>query len=138
MEVKRHTPLTDKMCLHFFELSKLPRDINTDDKLELWLSLFNAETEEELAKIESMEVLDMEQAIGAYRQVTATDEFKQIERMRSDARHNEAAALRHAAEVERGKWQVIVADKDAELADKDAENKTLRELLAKFQSQTEN
>ena len=38
----------------------------------------------------------MQQAIGAYRQVTATDEFKEIERLRSRARHNEASALRHA------------------------------------------
>ena len=34
---------------------------------------------------------DMEQAIEAYRHVSATDEFKEIERMRSRARHNEAA-----------------------------------------------
>jgi len=38
----------------------------------------------------------MEKAIGAYRHVTATDEFKEIERMFSRARHNEAAALRNA------------------------------------------
>ncbi len=38
----------------------------------------------------------MQEAIGAYRHVAATDEFKEIERLRSRARHNEAAALRHA------------------------------------------
>jgi len=61
----------------------------------------------------------MEQAIGAYRKVTAADEFKEVERMRSRARHNEAAALRRAAEVEREKWQGVVAEKDQALAAKD-------------------
>jgi hypothetical protein len=78
----------------------------------------------------------MEQAIGAYRRVTATEEFKEMERLRSRARHNEAAALRHAAEVEREKWKGVVtdlrgvvADKDAALANKDAEIARLRALL---------
>ena len=58
----------------------------------------------------------MEKAIDAYRHITATDEFKEKERLRSLARHNEAAALRYATEVEREKWQSVVADKDAALA----------------------
>jgi hypothetical protein len=49
--------------------------------------------------------------------VAATDEFKEIERLRSRARHNEASALRHAAEAEAAKWQVVVAKKDTENAD---------------------
>jgi len=62
----------------------------------------------------------MSQAIEAYRHVSASEQFKEIERLRSRARHNEASALGHAAEVERQKWQVIVAEKDAALANKDA------------------
>ncbi len=38
----------------------------------------------------------MQEAIGAYRHVAATDEFREIERLRSLARHNEASALSHA------------------------------------------
>jgi hypothetical protein len=84
----------------YFELTKLSELMATDtnDELKLWLSLFNAKTEEDLEKIESLGGSIMKQAIGAYRHVTATDEFKEIERMRSRARHNEASALRHASE----------------------------------------
>jgi hypothetical protein len=96
-------------------LPKLPDIVNADDELHLWLTLFKAETEEDLAKIAVLGVPVMEQAIEAYRHVTATERFKELERLRSLARHNEASALRHAAEVEREKWQVVVADKDAEL-----------------------
>jgi len=96
LEVLRHTSLTDKMSLHYFELPKLPEVISVNNGLQLWLKLFDAETEEELKKIESLEVPDMQQAIEAYRSITATDEFRTLERMRSDARHNEASALSNA------------------------------------------
>jgi len=117
LEVTRHTPLTDKMSLHYFELPKLPEAVNADDGLKLWLTLFRAETEEDLKKIQALGGPVMEQAINAYRHITATDEFKEMERMRSRARHNEAAALRHATEVEREKWRNIVAQKDAVIAE---------------------
>jgi predicted transposase/invertase (TIGR01784 family) len=96
MEVTRHTLLTDKQALIYFELPKLPKVENTEDELELWLALFNAETEEELARLEALEVSVLKEAIGAYRHVSATDEFKEIERLRSRTRHNEASALGHA------------------------------------------
>jgi predicted transposase/invertase (TIGR01784 family) len=38
----------------------------------------------------------MEQAIRAYHQITADPEFREMERLREMARHNEATALRHA------------------------------------------
>jgi predicted transposase/invertase (TIGR01784 family) len=139
LEVSRHTPLTDRQSLHYFELPKLPEIVGANDELKLWLSLFKAETEEDLKQIEKMGVSVMEQAIGAYRRITSTKEFKEIERLRSRARHNEAAALRHAAEVavaendakwkdvvvgREAKWKAEVAGKDAkwkaEVADRDA------------------
>ncbi|GHU03173.1 transposase [Spirochaetia bacterium] len=115
LEVTRRTSLTDKMSLHYFELPKLPERISADGELGLWLSLFKAETEEDLKKIEILEVPIMKQAINAYRSITATDEFKEIERLRSLARHNEASALDHARRQERAKWQAVVAQKDAEI-----------------------
>ena len=38
----------------------------------------------------------MEKAIRAYHQITADSEFREAERLREMARHNEASALRHA------------------------------------------
>ena len=40
----------------------------------------------------------MEQAINAYNTVSVSPEFRELERLRSIARHNEAAALRNAKE----------------------------------------
>ena len=96
MEVKRHTLLSDKMGFHFFELPKLPDHVDEDDMLLLWLSLFKAETEEELEKIKEMEVPVMSQAINAYYTITASSEFREKERLRAKARHDEAQALHNA------------------------------------------
>jgi len=96
LEVTRHTLLSDKMGFRFFELTKLPDDINGKDSLLLWLSLFKADTEEDLEKIRAMEVPEMEQAINAYYTITASSEFRELERLREKARHDEAQALHHA------------------------------------------
>ena len=137
LEVTRHTELSDKMSLHFFELLKVPTELDANNMLLLWLSLFKANTEEELAKIESMGVPVMGEAINAYQHVKSTAEFREYERVRSKARHEEAQAIRHAEQVGEkradARWQTVVADKDAKwqtvVADKDAEIARLRQLL---------
>jgi len=96
LEKTRHELLSDNMSLHFFELSKVPKEVNNSNMLLLWLSLFRAETEEELKQIESMEVPIMKQAINAYHHITVTPEFQEAERLREMARHNEASALWYA------------------------------------------
>jgi hypothetical protein len=40
----------------------------------------------------------MSEAVAAYKSVTVSPEFKEIERMREKARHNEASALDYAVE----------------------------------------
>jgi len=62
----------------------------------LWLSLFKAETEEELAKIEELEVPIMKQAINAYHSITVSPEFHELQRIRDRASHDEAQALYNA------------------------------------------
>ena len=62
----------------------------------MWLALFRAETEEDLEKIKNMGVPTMEQAINAYYTITASPEFREVERLREKARHDEAQALHHA------------------------------------------
>jgi uncharacterized membrane protein len=60
-----------------------------------------------LKQIEALEVPEMEQVIQAYQHVTVTPEFKEAERLRSKARHDEAQALKN----EREKTTEMVKDK---------------------------
>jgi hypothetical protein len=84
------------------------------------LSLFRAKTEEELKQLEALEVPIVTQAIRMYREITVSPEFRELERLRADARHNEASALENVQRKEREKWQGVIAEKDAALANKDA------------------
>ena len=85
----------------------------------------------------------MEQAIGAFRRITATPEFREMERLRSKARHDEAQALHHArlegARESDEKWQRAVAEKDENwrraVAEKDAALAGAREAVAEKDSE---
>jgi predicted transposase/invertase (TIGR01784 family) len=134
MEVKRHTVLTNRFNMHYFELPKLPALVDEANTLELWLTLFKSKTEEELSKIEAMEATIMKKAVGAFRRVSASPEFHEIERLRSKARHDEAQALDNAASREREKWQGVVAEKEATIADKDAELANLDAIIKELKA----
>jgi len=111
LEVNRHTPLTDRLSMHYFELCKLPQTVKADNGTELWLSLFRAKTEEDLAKLEALEVPEMREAISAYRHVTVTPEFQELERLRTKARHAEAQALYNAERKAEQKTKFDIAKK---------------------------
>ena len=96
LEVKRHEQLTDKMCMLYFELPKVPDIENADNELMYWLLLFRAKTEEDLTKIEEKGGPIMAQAIEAYRHVVASEEFKENERIRVRRQQDEASALDYA------------------------------------------
>ena len=113
LETTRHALLSDKMGFHFYELPKLPKDITDNNMLLLWLSLFRAETEEELEKIQALEVPVMSKAIKAYYTITASSEFKELERLRTKARHDEAQALYHAKQEGR---QEGISERNLEIA----------------------
>ena len=130
------------MILHFYELPKLPKEIRADNLLELWLSLFKAKTVEELKRIEKTGVSEMSEAIKAYNNIIVSPEFREAERLREKARHDEAQVI-YTAEA-RGekrsdkKWRGVVAEKDAIIAEKDAENEKLCKLVAELQGKMGN
>jgi len=109
------------MSLHYFELPKLPEVVTPDDELKLWLSLFKAETTEELSKLNAMGVSVIQEAINAYNKVTATDEFKELERMRHYAALSRNTAMKKARQEGRQegyreadeKWQGVLAEQAA-------------------------
>ena len=51
----------------------------------------------------------MEQAINAYYTITASPEFREIERLREKARHDEAQALYHAEQKGASKRNIEIA-----------------------------
>ena len=77
----------------------------------------------------------MSEALQAYRHVAASDEFIQVEKMRSKARHDEAQALRNAERRERDKWQGVVAEKDTAIAEQMARITEQMARIAELEAQ---
>ncbi|MDR2360422.1 MAG: Rpn family recombination-promoting nuclease/putative transposase [Oscillospiraceae bacterium] len=109
LEKRRYELLTDKMSIFVFELGKLPKQIDANNVLELFLRAFRADTEEELENFENTGVAEMKEMITAYRDITSSPDYVDLERKRLMNRLDEGQALRHArelaAEEERAKWQ---------------------------------
>jgi hypothetical protein len=74
-------------------LSKLPKYISHFCSLELWLTLLKAKTEDDLKKIQAKWSPIMNQAIEAYRSLASSHEFRELERLRKKAEHDEAQAI---------------------------------------------
>jgi predicted transposase/invertase (TIGR01784 family) len=129
MEVNRHEILSDKQRYHFFELPKLPNvdSIDTTSEKDLWLALFNAETEEELEKLITSGGEVMTQAVGAYHSITADKQFQYLETLRTKARHDEAQAISNARRQER-------EERDAHWQGVAEENERLRQELAELRA----
>ena len=123
LETTRNELLTDKLLLKYYELEKLPDDINVENPLERWLKLFGAKTEDELNVIERMGVPEMSDAIKDYRDIVVSEEFNELQRLREKAEHDEAQAIADAVEV-----AVTVAVADA--VEQERKN-TAQKLLTK-------
>jgi predicted transposase/invertase (TIGR01784 family) len=82
LELECLEELSGNLRMHYFELPKLPKIVDENDILQLWLSLFKAETEEELSKIKALGVDEMEQAIGAYQSIAVSPEYREAARLR--------------------------------------------------------
>ena len=80
----------------------------------------------------------MVQAVEAYKEITATQEFQYLELLREKTRRDEAQAISNAKQLgeqlgeQRAdkKWQGVIAEKDTTLAQKDI---MIAELLAKLE-----
>jgi predicted transposase/invertase (TIGR01784 family) len=96
METGRHEVLTDKCAIHFFELKKISRKVNKDDKTELWLQLINAETKEEFDMLEQTGVAPIQRAVFVLHQMSEDEKTQELARMREKALHDETTELNHA------------------------------------------
>ena len=129
MERTRHEVLTEKCGIHIFELPKISKIANKDNLMELWLQLINAETEEELEMLEQTGVAPIQKAVYVLHKMSEDEKMQELARLREKALHDEmtmrnierregrAEGIAEGMREERVKWQSVVADKEAEIAE---------------------
>lgn len=61
--------ISDKLAIHFFELKKINKKPNANNRKELWMQLINAESEEELEMIESVNVAGVNEGVTIIRRM---------------------------------------------------------------------
>ncbi len=79
----------------FFELKKINKKINKNNRLELWLQFLNAESEEELAMPENTNIKPIQKAVMIIHKMSADEKIREIARIREKALHD---GLRHSME----------------------------------------
>ena len=92
----RNEILTNKLAIHFFELTKIPKNINENKRIELWLKLIGAETEEELRELEKYKNKEIKEALDYVKKLNADENFKKQIEIREMALIEEISALNFA------------------------------------------
>ncbi|MDR0920317.1 MAG: Rpn family recombination-promoting nuclease/putative transposase [Oscillospiraceae bacterium] len=102
MERNRHTLLTNKQEMHFFELKKIPNieNANNDDVI-YWLNFISAETEEQITKIENLPKQKYKNAVKEVKKLNINDDFKKNVVAREIQHREEMSALNAAKRVGR-------------------------------------
>ena len=126
-ENTRNEILTDKLAIYFFELKKIPKLLNENKKIELWLKLIGAETEEEIKELENMENGDIKIALDEVKRLNADEIFKKQIELREKTLLEETSALNFAKREgykegrEEEREAIIKSMRENGLSDKDIE-----------------
>lgn len=84
---------SDKFSIHFFELKKVGKKIDPNNRKALWLQFINAESEEELEMIRNTEVPIMKKAVRVIYDMSEDARIREMAWIREKAMHDEASAL---------------------------------------------
>lgn len=87
---------SDKFSIHFFELQKVNKKVDPDNRRELWMHFLNANSEEEFEMLKDTKVPIMERAVNVIYDLSEDTRVRELARMREKALHDEASALANA------------------------------------------
>ena len=95
-DVEHNNKLSDKMAIHFFELKKVPKDIDKSRRKELWLQFIKADEKEEFDMLERTNVIGIQKGVEAIYKMSSDERTKELIRMREKALHDKASELGEA------------------------------------------
>ena len=110
---------SDKLGIHFFELKKVNKTPNPQNRCELWLQFINADSEEEFEMIEQTNIPIMQKAVRVIYDMSEDTRIREAARMREKTLHDEASALYNAKQegLVKGRAEGL-AEGRAEIIDK--------------------
>ena len=87
---------SDKFSIHFFELKKVGKKVNPNNRRELWMQFLNASSEEEFEVLKQTNVPIMNKAVNIIYDLSEDTKIREMTRLREKALHDEASALANA------------------------------------------
>ncbi len=87
---------SDKFSMHFFELKKVGKKVNPNNRRELWMHFLNADSEEDLEMLKHTNVPIMNKAVNVIYDLSEDTRIREMARIREKALHDEASALANA------------------------------------------
>lgn len=87
---------SDKFSIHFFELKKVGKEVNPNNRRELWMQFLNASSEEEFEVLKQTNVPIMNKAVNIIYDLSEDTKIREMARLREKALHDEASALANA------------------------------------------
>ena len=87
---------SDKFSIHFFELKKVGKEVNPNNRRELWMQFLNADSEEEFEVLKQTNVPIMNKAVNIIYDLSEDTKIREMARLREKALHDEASALANA------------------------------------------
>ena len=87
---------SDKFSIHFFELKKVGKEVNPNNRRELWMQFLNADSEEEFEVLKQTNVPIMNKAVNVIYDLSEDTKIREMARLREKALHDEASALANA------------------------------------------
>lgn len=87
---------SDKFSIHFFELKKVGKNINPNNRKELWIQFINADSEEEFKMLAETKVPAMEKAVKVILDMSEDTKIREMARQREKMLHDEASLIQGA------------------------------------------
>jgi hypothetical protein len=114
-------------------LNKLPAD---DDSTDLWKWMkFIKSDDEEGFDMLAQNIPQLKKAVGVLKELSADERTRMLYESREKARMDFESMRDGAVKEEREKWQIVVAEKDAALVDKDASIANMANEIARLRAQ---
>ena len=89
LENERHELLTDKLSIHVFELPKVPKELISGDRVQEWMEIIKAESEEALDIVRKRTENPMiNKAIDAICQLNADEKLREQIRVQQKAEYD--------------------------------------------------
>ena len=128
---------SDKFSIHFFELKKVGKEVNPNNRRELWMQFPNASSEEEFEVLKQTNVPIMNKAVNIIYDLSEDTKIREMARLREKALHDEASALANAENKGIEKGRAEGRAEGISIGEENAVNKMIKKMRKRGMSEEE-